>query len=80
MRKEALTWNDIEGLLDHLMPQLEGDFDSMLMITRGGIIPGGLIAEAMNITSILNCCCEFSIGDEYAILQTALLAAIFAIS
>ena len=59
MRREALTWNDIEGLLDHLMPQLEGDFDSMLMITRGGIVPGGMIAEAMNITNILTAAVNF---------------------
>jgi uncharacterized protein len=59
MRKEALTWNDIEALLDHLMPQLEGDFDSMLMITRGGIVPGGMIAEAMNITNILTAAVNF---------------------
>lgn len=59
MRREALTWNDIELLVDHLIPQLEGDFDSMLMVTRGGIVPGGLIAEAMNISTILTAAVNF---------------------
>lgn len=59
MRREALTWNDIDILIDHLIPQLEGDFDSMLMITRGGIVPGGLIAEAMDITRILTAAVNF---------------------
>lgn len=59
MRREALSWNDIEMLIDHLLPQMEGDFDSMLMITRGGIVPGGILAEAMNITSILTAAVQF---------------------
>lgn len=59
MRREALTWNDIDNLIDHLIPQLEGDFDAMLIITRGGIVPGGLIAEAMDITSILTAAVQF---------------------
>jgi hypoxanthine phosphoribosyltransferase len=59
MRKETLSWNDVEALLEHLLPQLKDDFDSMLIVTRGGIIPGGLIAEALNITSILTAAVNF---------------------
>jgi len=59
MRKETLTWTDVERLLEHLLPQLVGDIDSMLIVTRGGIIPGGLIAEALDITSILTAAVYF---------------------
>jgi hypoxanthine phosphoribosyltransferase len=58
-RHEMLTWNDVDKLIDHLLPQFEGEFDSMMMITRGGIIPGGMLAEAMGITHILTAAVDF---------------------
>ena len=59
MRKEALSCDDVETLIDHLLPQLEGDFQVILMITRGGIIPGGMLAEAMQITQVLTAAVDF---------------------
>ncbi len=59
MRREVLTWNDIDKLIDHLIPQFETEFDSMLMITRGGVIPGGILAEALNISNILTAAVDF---------------------
>ncbi|NMC12538.1 MAG: phosphoribosyltransferase [Chloroflexi bacterium] len=58
-RREFLTWEDVEGLIDHLLPQFEGEFDTMLMVTRGGLIPGGLLAEAMGIANILIAAVDF---------------------
>ena len=58
-RRELLTWDDVDRLIQHLMPQFEGEFDSMVMITRGGIIPGGMLAEAMNVTHILTASVDF---------------------
>jgi hypothetical protein len=54
-----LTWGDVDKLIDHLMPQFEGEFEAMVMITRGGIIPGGLLAEAMNVTHLLTAAVDF---------------------
>ena len=59
MRREILTWNEIDKLIDHLLPQLEGEFETMIMITRGGIVPGGLIAEATQIASIFTASVDF---------------------
>ncbi len=59
MRREMLTWNDVDALIDHLLPQFEGEFEAMVMITRGGIIPGGLLAEAMDIINILTAAVDF---------------------
>ena len=59
MRREVLTWNEIDQLMDHLLPQLKGEFEAMVMITRGGIIPGGLIAEATQITNIFTASVNF---------------------
>ncbi len=59
MRREVLTWSDVDKLIDYLAPQIHGRFDSMLIITRGGIIPGGMLAEALNITYILTASIRF---------------------
>jgi hypothetical protein len=59
LRKEILTWNDVDQLIDHLIPQFETEFDSMIMITHGGIIPGGLISEALKLDTILTAAVDF---------------------
>lgn len=58
-RHEMLTWNDVDRLIDYLLPQFEEEFDAMVMITRGGIIPGGLLAEAMGLVHILTAAVDF---------------------
>lgn len=59
MRREILTWDEVDQLIDHLLPQFEQEFEAMVMITRGGIIPGGLLAEAMGLTHILTAAVDF---------------------
>jgi len=46
-------------LLEHLLPQFYGSFDALLMIARGGIIPGGLIAERLNLTRVFTAAVRF---------------------
>ena len=58
-RREVLTWEEIDRLIDILLPQFRREFTAMVMITRGGIIPGGLLAEAMGITHILTAAVDF---------------------
>ena len=58
-RQEVLTWGDIVALVDHLMPQMRGLFDALLLITRGGIIPGGMIAERLDLSYILTAVVRF---------------------
>ena len=59
MRREVLTWNDVDKLIDHLIPQFEVEFDAMVMITHGGIIPGGMLAEALKLSIILTASVDF---------------------
>ena len=59
MRRELLNWDDVDALIDHLIPQFEGGFDAMVIVTRGGIIPGGILAEAMDIKHILTAAVDF---------------------
>ncbi|WP_299026323.1 phosphoribosyltransferase family protein [uncultured Thermanaerothrix sp.] len=69
MRREVLTWNDVEQLIDHLIPQFEVEFDAMVMITHGGIIPGGLLAEALKMSIILTASVDFPAELEYENLK-----------
>jgi len=57
--REVLSWGEIDRLIDYLLPQFRREFTAMLMITRGGIIPGGILAEAMNITHLLTAAVDF---------------------
>jgi hypothetical protein len=39
-------------------------FDALLLITRGGLIPGGMIAEALNITIVLTAAVRFETAAD----------------
>ena len=71
-RTELITWEEVEKLVDHLIPQFQMGFDAMVIITRGGIIPGGLLCEALNIESVLTAAVDFPFGSK---LDTAKLLA-----
>ena len=60
-RAEYLSWQDVDQLVDSLLPQLQavGGFEAMVMITRGGLIPGGMLAEAINIQHLLTAAVDF---------------------
>jgi uncharacterized protein len=72
MRREVLQWVDIDKLIDCLLPQVEGELNAMVMITRGGIVPGGLLAEAMQINNIFTAAVDFP--AEMEIKEARLLA------
>lgn len=58
---EILTWSDVDQIIDILVPQLQvaGPFGAMILITRGGIIPGGMLAEILNVTHVLTAAVDF---------------------
>lgn len=64
MRKEVLSWSDVDRLIEELLPQFRGTYDALLMITRGGIVPGGIISEALDIKHILTAAVEFHTGVQ----------------
>jgi hypoxanthine phosphoribosyltransferase len=59
LRKEMITWNDVDKLIDHLIPQFEVEFEVMVIVTRGGVVPGGLLAEALGVKLILTAAVDF---------------------
>jgi len=69
MRRELLTWDDIDALIDHLIPQLNYEFEGMVIITRGGIVPGGLLATALKLDNILTAAVDFPAEAEMEITR-----------
>ena len=72
MRREVLTWDDVDALMDHLIPQFETEFDAMVIITRGGLVPGGMLAEALDLNYILTAAVDFP--AQMAMEQAKLVA------
>ncbi len=52
MEKIYLTWNDVCRLVDRIVPQVTGQFDALVAITRGGIVPGGLLSQRLRIQQV----------------------------
>jgi hypoxanthine phosphoribosyltransferase len=63
-RRELLTWEEVDRLIDHLIPQFHVEFDAMVIITRGGIVPGGLLCEALDIEEVLTAAVDFPFEAE----------------
>lgn len=59
IRRELVTWEEVTKLVDHLIQQFDHEFQAMLIITRGGIVPGGMLAERMGLQDILTAAVNF---------------------
>jgi hypoxanthine phosphoribosyltransferase len=59
VRRERLTWDEVDRLIAHLVPQFQGGIDAMMMVTRGGIVPGGILAEALQLENVLTASVDF---------------------
>ena len=62
--KQHLTWTQIEDLSLRLADQLEGSFDALLVITRGGMVPACIVSERLNIRNIMAAAVMFYAGVE----------------
>ncbi len=58
-RQELVTWDDVHRLIDNLMQQFDRQYKVLLIITRGGIVPGGFLAHAMDIRNIYTASVDF---------------------
>lgn len=65
LKREYLTWGDVDALIDHLLPQFRGEFDGLLMIARSGLIPGGYLVEALKIDHVLTASAYFAPSVEH---------------
>jgi hypoxanthine phosphoribosyltransferase len=49
----TLTWDDIEELVGRLVDRLPRDYDLILVITRGGMVPACLMSERLDLRNIV---------------------------
>jgi hypoxanthine phosphoribosyltransferase len=66
MKHVYLSWFDLEDLVTRLLFKLNTPYDAILVITRGGIIPGGMIAEALKMKEVLTASVSFPAGEPSA--------------
>ena len=58
--RDIVSWDDLDRLVLGLADQLAGlTFDVMLAITRGGLVPAGMLAYRLRIRNILVAAVEF---------------------
>ena len=53
MKHVYLSWYDFEELMSKLIFKLNTPYDAIMAISRGGIIPAGMIAEALKMREVL---------------------------
>ena len=65
-----LTWNDVDKLIGSLTPRLMAyTYDVMITITRGGIVPGAIIAERLAIPQVFVASVDFYEDEEHGKLE-----------
>ena len=58
--RDIVSWEDLDRLVADLAAQLQGvRFDAMLAITRGGLVPAGMLAYRLRIRNILVAAVEY---------------------
>jgi len=60
VKRIYLSWNDVDKLIDSIIPRVSAyTYDLAIVITRGGIIPGAIIAERLGIQQVLVASVDF---------------------
>ena len=67
MEKKYLSWEDVYHLIDRIVPQVTGHFDALVAITRGGIVPGGLLSERLGIRQVFIASVRFFRDEDQAL-------------
>jgi uncharacterized protein len=67
MNKQHLTWTQTEDLAIRLADRLPTNYDVMLVITRGGMVPACIISERLNLRNILVAAVMFYTGQEHTL-------------
>ncbi len=62
VKKEFLSWQEIEALVDQLIAKLPQSYDAILAITRGGMVPACLISEKLDIRNVMVAAVMFYTG------------------
>jgi hypoxanthine phosphoribosyltransferase len=52
LENRYLSWNDVCHIVDHMVSQATGHFDAVVAISRGGIVPAGLLSKRLDIRQV----------------------------
>lgn len=66
VKKVYLSWVHVDKLINRMLSRLEAyDYDLVIAITRGGIVPGAIIAERLSIQQVLIASVDFYEDEEH---------------
>ena len=59
VEKDIVSWDELSAMVADLADAVRGDYDVMLAITRGGLVPAGMLAYRLGIRNILVAAVEY---------------------
>ena len=59
IEKDIVSWDDLAEMVAELAAKVRADYDVMLAITRGGLVPAGMLAYRLGIRNILVAAVEY---------------------
>lgn len=62
--KRYLSWPDVESLVNRLVEKLPTEYDHLLVVTRGGMIPAALVSQLTGMRDILVAAVMFYSGPD----------------
>jgi hypoxanthine phosphoribosyltransferase len=51
--RQIVTWDDLDGLVETLAAKVGAEYDVVLAITRGALVPAGMLAYRLGLRNIL---------------------------
>ena len=57
--KSIVSWDDLDEMVGTLADKVGADYDVLLVITRGGLVPAGMLAYRLGIRNILVAAVEY---------------------
>ncbi len=73
VEKEYLSWDQIHAMVDELAARGHEQYDALMAVTRGGLVPAGLLAYHLGIRNILVAAVQFYSGVARRAQQPAFL-------
>lgn len=59
VEKDVVTWDALEAMVADLARRVGSDYDVLLAITRGGLVPAGMLAYRLGLRNILVAAVEY---------------------
>jgi hypoxanthine phosphoribosyltransferase len=66
VEKDIVTWDELAEMVAELAIKVRGEYDVMLAITRGGLVPAGMLAYRLGMRNILVAAVEYYDNEGHA--------------